>query len=58
MRELDLAVLGVEPIPGADVRGGAIIPPVWVAIIAGGVAAFISNWRDVKAGFADGWSDS
>ncbi len=57
MREFDLSALGVEVIAGDDVRGGAL-PAVWVAIVAGGVAAFIANWKDVKAGFADGWNDS
>ena len=57
MREFELCSFGVQPIAGDDVRGGSL-PSVWVAIIAGGVAAFVANWRDVKAGFADGWNDS
>ena len=57
MREFDLSSLGVEAIAGDDVCGG-VLSPLIVAIVAGAVAAAIANWKDIKAGFADGWNDA
>ena len=57
MRDFDLSSLGVEAIAGDDVCGG-VLSPLIVAIVAGAVAAAIANWKDIKAGFADGWNDA
>ncbi len=57
MRELDVSGLGVQEIVGDDVVGG-VLNPLLVAIVAGAVAAAAANWKDIKAGFADGWSDA
>ncbi len=57
MRALDLSGLGVQEIVGDDVVGG-VLNPLLVAIVAGAVAAAVANWKDIKAGFADGWNDA
>ncbi len=57
MRGLDLSALGVQEIVGDDVVGG-VISPLVTAIIAGAVAAAVANWKEIKAGFSDGWNDA
>ncbi len=57
MREFDLPALGLQEITGDGVVGG-ILSPLLVAIAAGAVAAAVANWKDIKAGFADGWGDA